>query len=190
MKPRTLVVARRVGAFVLMLSAVAAVMEAAAPREPVFVYDQGQPKATDAAVHVHEIPLPPNNGLVHIYASFHLGDSNPVPVKDGKPQTAQVINIGESEEGRFVPVLRLLVGTLFGFLGQQREAAGDSASPLAESVPSTGSPSHLVMERAVPAVAYPAAGTSMRPHSTRSAGSLERTALGVRSRTPRVRVAS
>ncbi|MBI3920558.1 MAG: exo-alpha-sialidase [Armatimonadetes bacterium] len=69
-----------------------------------FTYGGGKP--TGSLARVHEVTIPEVKGTAHVYCTFEMGASNPVPCVDGQPKELQIVTVGQETDGRFVPAVR------------------------------------------------------------------------------------
>jgi len=62
--------------------------------------------ASRGGVRTHATRLPAVKGVLHVYATFDVGSSNPLPLVGGKLQGNQRITLGQFEGERLTPVVR------------------------------------------------------------------------------------
>jgi len=78
---------------------------AAAPLS--FDYEQGQTVPDDkAGARTHEVKLDPATGQVFVYATFEMGQQNPIATTGEQPQGRQFVTLGQTTVGKLVPAVR------------------------------------------------------------------------------------
>lgn len=73
-----------------------------------FYYDQGKLSRAlrDGEFRVHEKRLESVSGKIFVYATFGMPNSNPVPYVGGFPTGVQIVTLGQTTDGKFIPAIR------------------------------------------------------------------------------------
>lgn len=71
-----------------------------------FKYEHGKPSGTKDVIHVHESKMAEVQDVVYAYASFSMGDTNPLPDVNRQQQGCQQITLGQEVDGKFTPAVR------------------------------------------------------------------------------------
>ena len=69
-----------------------------------FAYERGQP-TDESNVRIHQMAVDEVKGKLHIYATFQMGDDNPISPHDGQARGRQLIMLGQEKDGTFVQVV-------------------------------------------------------------------------------------
>ena len=85
-----------------------------------FEYEDGKPSDVKNVIHVHEAKVVQVSDIVYAYASFLMGDTNPIPDVNGQQQGWQHITLGQETAGKFIPVAQ------FGMRAAGRTPEGKS----------------------------------------------------------------
>ena len=81
-----------------------------------FQYANGKPSSNDKAIRVCETTVADLGGTVYVYATFDMGNLNPVPYTGDTPGGIRRVTIGQKTDGRFTPAVR------FGLVDDGRRA--------------------------------------------------------------------
>ncbi len=70
-----------------------------------FKYEDGSGPG-ELGVRKHEVSIPEVKGQVYAYATFEMGPVNPIPYVDDQPRGRQLVTLGQTKDGEFVPAVR------------------------------------------------------------------------------------